>query len=88
MTSIIIEGQTLLLQCLALHKTHIIDGLNTHDYITEIIRSKCPQPRTKNTEKYGYEIECSSDQIAFCVFYTSLKGVQTKLAIYLPYIHT
>lgn len=41
----------------------------------------------KNPEDSGYEIEHSSDQIAFCVFYSFLKKVQTKLAIYLPNMH-
>lgn len=78
----------LLLQCLALHKTHIVDGLNTHDHITrDQMGPNVHQPRTKNPEDSGYKIEHSSDQIGFCAFYSFLKGVQTKLAIDIPTMH-
>ena len=52
----------------------------------EIKSPNVRQPRTKNPRDSEYEIECSSDQIAFCVFYSFLE-VQTMLAIYLPYMH-
>ena len=43
----------------------MIDGQHTHDYIKRDKGPNARQPRTKNPEDSGYEIECSSDQIAF-----------------------